>query len=44
MSAISHKLDAKESAKGKGQGEAHANKAEAKKAGTVQATDGAEGE
>lgn len=44
MSAISHKLDAKESAKGKGQGEAHANKAEAKKAGTVQATEGAEGE
>ena len=33
MSAISHKLDAKEQAKGKGEGDAFANKSEAKKAG-----------
>ena len=46
MSAISHKLDAKEQAKGKGEGEAFANKSEAKKANgsaaVVAPVDGAE--
>lgn len=43
MSAISHKIDAKEAAKGKGQGEAFANKSEAKKAGTEAAAADGEG-